>query len=578
MASSSSKPPEEPLMSFSCYQCRNRKLKCDRSSPGCSRCSATGTKCQYPSSRKKPVITATRPRVKELESRLVDLEYRLKATQEEGYQSFRPFEPSENQLTETGRYEQLPPQEIIEELRTNVFFTEVHCDAQYIHPSRYLASLYLPPHMQPPMCLQYIIMARAALVSPPHKHLADPLYRRARYYLEADEQKGEGEYFVTLAHTQCCLLMSHFEVLNMWFSRSSMSTSKSVRLSQILGLHQLDGKNDWRRNATLPEPKDWCELEERRRTLWAVFCSDKHTSGTTGWPSLMDANKISTLLPASDEAFQLGMEEPSTSLPQVLGGDNSLCSSFAYRITTTHLFHECLDHTYQEHQSSDLTDIQNGQFWKRHRDLDTSLSTAFITLPEKLRGSHTQEATNINLQLHTASICIHRVGAVQAKKHNIPADVLSNTQARLVPSADAIFNMIASQPDVTTMFGKPLVTFAAYMATYVFLEDYVSAQNRTSEMKMTALMDLMITIGRENPVTASAAIQMAHELRKTGIDASAVDKVQSLMERSAKGPLLGQQNTAEGTVLFCPFEGPSGPAPPGVPSEILMRGNLSGFP
>jgi hypothetical protein len=291
-----------------------------------------------------------------------------------------------------------------------------------------------------------------------------------------------------------------------------------------------------------------------------------------------DTLQISTLLPASDEAFQLGMEEPSTSLPQVLGGDNSLCSSFAYRITTTHLFHECLDHTYQDHQASDLTDIQNSQFWKRHRDLDTSLATAFIALPETLRGSHTQEATTINLQLHTASICIHRVGAVQAKKHNISADVLSNTQARLVPSADAIFNIIASQPDVTAMFGKPLVTFAAYMATYVFLEDYVSAQNRTSEMKMTALMDLMITIGRENPVTASAAIQMAHELRKTGIDASAVDKVQNLMgERIAKGPLLGQQNKAEGSVLFCPFDGPSGPAPPGVPSEIL-RGNLSGFP
>jgi hypothetical protein len=44
--------------------------------------------------------------------------------------------------------------------------------------------------MQPPMCLQYIVMARAALVSPPHKHLADPFYRRARYYLEADEQKA----------------------------------------------------------------------------------------------------------------------------------------------------------------------------------------------------------------------------------------------------------------------------------------------------------------------------------------------------------------------------------------------------
>jgi hypothetical protein len=47
---------------------------------------------------------------------IVDLEYRLKAAQEEGYQSFQPFEPSENQLSETGRFEQLPPQEVIDEL------------------------------------------------------------------------------------------------------------------------------------------------------------------------------------------------------------------------------------------------------------------------------------------------------------------------------------------------------------------------------------------------------------------------------------------------------------------------------
>lgn len=63
------------------------------------------------------------------------------------------------------------------------------------------------------------------------------------------------------------------------------------------------------------------------------------------------------------------------------------------------------------------------------------------------------------------------------------------------------------------------------MATYVFLEDYIGTQNSASEMKMTALMDLMITIGHGNPVTASAAVQMAHELRKTGIDPTAVDKV-----------------------------------------------------
>jgi hypothetical protein len=39
------------------------------------------------------------------------------------------------------------------------------------------------------MCLQYIIMALAAGASVAYKELADPFYRRSRYYIEADEMK-----------------------------------------------------------------------------------------------------------------------------------------------------------------------------------------------------------------------------------------------------------------------------------------------------------------------------------------------------------------------------------------------------
>ncbi|KAF5020027.1 hypothetical protein F66182_7963 [Fusarium sp. NRRL 66182] len=419
-------------------------------------------------------------------------------------------------------------------------------------------------------------MARAALISAPHKHLAAPFYRRARYYLESDEQKGEGEHFVTLAHAQCCVLMSHYEVQNLWFSRSSMSTSKSVRLSQILGLHQLDGDSTWVQNATLLPPKDWCEQEERRRVLWAVFCGDKNTSGTTGWPSLMDIKRINTLLPASEEAFQLGMEEPAISVTQMLDGSiKSQSSHFTGRVLATHLFYECLDHTYHDHPDPNPTDTENSPFWIRRKDLDNGLATAFITLPDSLRASApSQEATTINLQLHTASICIHRVSAARARKYNTPMDVISGTQDRLIPAADAIFGIVAALPDVTAMFRNPLVAFAAYMASYVFLEDCLASHSKDSEMKMNALMDLMITIGHENPVTASVAIQMAHELRRTGVDPSAVDKVRELMASTEiKGPLMGQQDRQEGSVVFCPFERASGDAPIGVPSMFPVPMN-----
>jgi phytoene/squalene synthetase len=58
-----------------------------------------------------------------------------------------------------------------------------------LHPARYIASLYLPPHMRPPMCLQYAVMALAATISPEHSSLALPLYQRARDYIQADEMK-----------------------------------------------------------------------------------------------------------------------------------------------------------------------------------------------------------------------------------------------------------------------------------------------------------------------------------------------------------------------------------------------------
>ncbi|CAM1503651.1 Fc.00g012420.m01.CDS01 [Cosmosporella sp. VM-42] len=562
-----------PLMPFSCYQCRNRKLKCDRFKPECTRCGSSGEKCQYPASRKRPVIMATRPKVQDLEARLamlndlVDLEYRLKKSQAwESQTSGSPAPSLEGGLIATGRFEQLPPPAMIEQL-TNIYFTSLHPQAPMLHQSTYLASLYLPPHMQPPMCLQYAVMAEAAVLSPTHSHLAQAFYRRARSYLEADEMRDEGQYFITLAHCQCWVLLGHFEVQNLWFSRASMSTSRSVRLAQILGLNNIDG--DGGLGTTIAPPKDWCEKEERRRTMWAVFCNDRNTSSTTGWPSLMDAARMKTLLPASEEAFHFGIEEPSVGLADLTNHTATKLSAFACRVLAVHLFHECLDHTYRDHPDPNPEDVYNSVFWQRHQDLNNGIATAFITLPDELRcpaNTHNHGAVLINLQLHTALICLHRIGAARAKKQDVQLEILASTQARLIPAAEQIFAIVACLGDVNAMFKNPFVAFSAYMAAFVFLEDFKDTQNRDNEGKMGALLDLMIVIGRHNLVTASLAVQMAHELRRTRIDPSAIDKVQDLMANMAKSPFMAKQNDSVGSIVFCPFELPSGAAPEGVPA------------
>ncbi|KPM37238.1 hypothetical protein AK830_g9317 [Neonectria ditissima] len=415
-------------------------------------------------------------------------------------------------------------------------------------------------------------MALAATISPTYGHLAHAFYRRSRNYFDADEMKGEGDRFVTLAHVQCLLILSYFEVKYLWFSRSSMSTSRCVRLSQILGLHQLDG--DGGKGPTMPPPKDWCEQEERRRTMWAIFCSDRNTSSTTGWPCLMDSRRIQTLLPASEEAYEVGIQEPSVTLTQAVNHEEVRCSAYACKIVATYLFHECLDHTYQDYTDVNSADVRNSVFWKRHQELNNALATAFVTLPEHLRNperSNYRDAVTINLQLHTAAICLHRIGAARAKKYGSPRDILSATQARLLPAAYEIFNIVASLADVNAMFRNPMVAFAAYMAGFVFLEDFLDSSNQQSEANMSSLMDLMVVIGHQNTVTASLAVQMAHAVQKAGIDPSAVDRVKPLMAKmELKGPLMAQPNEASGSVVFCPFEMPSGPegAPLAYPTSM----------
>ena len=95
---------------------------------------------------------------------------------------------------------------------------------------------------------------------------------------------------MTLGHAQCWLLLSHFEARQLWFMRASMSLGKGARLAQMMGLLNVEGSGV---TAAMAPPRDWSEKEERRRTMWAMFCTDRLTSSTTGWPLLFESSRVS---------------------------------------------------------------------------------------------------------------------------------------------------------------------------------------------------------------------------------------------------------------------------------------------
>jgi hypothetical protein len=73
-----------------------------------------------------------------------------------------------------------------------------------------------------------------------------------------------------------------------------MSSARCVRLIQMMGLHRLDDQPGEERTmaSTIDPPKNWVELEERRRCLWGAFCIDSHASISTGWPDLIDISEV----------------------------------------------------------------------------------------------------------------------------------------------------------------------------------------------------------------------------------------------------------------------------------------------
>ena len=122
--------------------------------------------------------------------------------------------------------------------------------------------------------------------------------------------QADGHHIMSLGHAQSWVLLGHFEAQRMWYTRASMSVSRSVRLAQMLGLYDVEAVGG---SFALAPTDKWHEKEERRRTMWAIFCTDRMSSSTTAYHPLVDARKVSRLFPATVRLWiQIMSDHPTT--------------------------------------------------------------------------------------------------------------------------------------------------------------------------------------------------------------------------------------------------------------------------
>ena len=213
-----------------------------------------------------------------------------------------------------------------------------------------------------------------------------------------------------------------------------------------MGLHRLDGTGLDVKEC-LPEPRDWTEREERRRTFWMAFCQDRYASIGTGWPMTFDERDILTDLPSSDDAFELSKPERTSSLADSMTPTGaSKLSAFGSIVLMACLFGRNLVHLHRP-DSDDRDNDLNGEFWKRHRHMDNILLNTSLSMPAhlKLPTTGTPPSANIvfaNMNIHTSTICLHQAAIFKADKNHLPASISTESKVRCITAASEIASIM----------------------------------------------------------------------------------------------------------------------------------------
>ncbi|CAD6505332.1 BgTH12-00823 [Blumeria graminis f. sp. triticale] len=552
-----------PEKTISCVSCRKRKLKCDRVKPKCGTCTRLRHECEYPERRRN--LGSKRRNIKELEARLAQVETQLVAESKSNANSettsataleadwshmgidmnidmanagmlgsFDTIHPGLNfapvatptvenifgrELLSLGLSEPLPSQDAINELY-EIYFTSFHPTMPIMHRTRFYASLDRAPHSRPPACLMYAMWTLAASLSPKYEAYEDVFYERARKYMELAEMKGHGESFVSLYHAQTWGLICNYEARKMYFSRSWMSTGRMVRMVQMLGLWRLD-HDESDAKQTLQPPKDWVELEERRRTFWAAFYSDRFASSGSGWPMIIQEHEIFTNLPSSEEAFESGIAETATTLAQALTPEGaSRLSNYGGVLLTAAYFGHFFQHVRGTGPSHHPEDIQNGEFWKRHRRMENALNNTFIYLPESLRlpnGVRDMNVIFIHMNIQASIIGLHRTAVMTAGRYNVDPIFVRQSQARTFMAAEEIVSILNQTRKEDSARMVPWVGFCLYVAAGIFLNDLKSeSPNSHSLTNLDQILIAMRSIGAYHTITKGFLTQCELDIEAIG--------------------------------------------------------------
>jgi len=195
-----------------------------------------------------------------------------------------------------------------------------------------------------------------------------------------------------------------------------------------------------------------------------AFCLDRFASIGTGWPMTVDEKDILTNLPSSDEAFEMSRPEQTPTLQDAMCATGAgKLSPFGGTVLMACLFGRNLVHLHRPDVDDRDHDL-NGEFWKRHRQMDNIQLNTSLCLPSQLKLPNGLGNSNVvftNMCIHTSTICLHQAAIFKADKNRLPASVSSESKVRCITAANEIASIMrmVSHLDLSAVCGPTPTSF-----------------------------------------------------------------------------------------------------------------------
>lgn len=188
------------------------------------------------------------------------------------------------------------------------------------------------------------------------------------------------------------------------------------------------------------------------------------------------------------------------------------------------LFGHNFQHLHRSGTNENPDDLQDGEFWKRHRKMDNVLSNTFMFLPDQLRlpgAIHDMNVIFLHLNIHTSAICLHQAAVATAMKYKLDQNFIRQSQARCLMAADEITNVMKLICHVDPAKMHSWAGFCLYVAAGIYVKNQSSDQPYGPSLpNLEFLLGAMRSIGRKHSITRHFIAQLELDIDAAGFTKS----------------------------------------------------------